>query len=191
MHRQFFMYRVVPDACERKYWGMEIEGSNTMRFILLTGLLCAAQVSNAQSIERPDNLPPGFEQLIERGASRCGSEDTAVFGPGGFTTPFDLNDDGVKDYIVNSDYFRCHPARHLIYGGTAGTHYSFFVSQQDGSFEEAMNLAAHNMQVVYFSRKPTFVFAHHGGSCGYSGATGCVSAMFWSTFENKFIGKGY
>lgn len=114
-----------------------------------------------------------------------------MFGPGGFTTPFDLNDDGVKDYIVNSDYFRCHPARHLIYGGTAGTHYSFFVSQQDGSFEEAMNLAAHNMQVVYFGKKPTFVFAHHGGSCGYSGATGCVSAMFWSTFENKFIGKGY
>ena len=118
-----------------------------MRLGLLAGLLASAQVSNAQSIERPDNLPPGFEQLIVRGASRCGSEDTAVFGPGGFTTPFDLNDDGVKDYIVNSDYFRCHPARHLIYGGTAGTH--------------------------------------------YSGATGCVSAMFWSNFENKFIGKGY
>ncbi|WP_156025837.1 hypothetical protein [Sulfitobacter sp. 20_GPM-1509m] len=168
-----------------------MKGPDTMRLIVLAGMLFAAQGTNAQTIERPDNLPPGFETLIERGASRCGSEDTADFSAGGFTTPYDLNDDGINDYIVNSDYFRCYPAGHLIYGGTAGTHYSFFVSQEDGTFDEVMHLAAHNMQVVYFGEKPAFVFAHHGGSCGYSGSTGCVSAMFWSNFENKFIGKGY
>lgn len=161
------------------------------RFILLAGLVFTALSAHAQTIERSIDLPEDFDGIIQTMAARCGSENTAVFSDSGFTTPYDLNDDGVNDYIVDSSFFRCYPERSLIYGGTAGTHYWFFVSQADGKFKEVMHLAAHNMQVVHFGEKPTFVFAHHGGSCGYSGATGCVSAMFWSIFENKFIGKGY
>lgn len=168
-----------------------MKGRFMTRFILLAGLVFIALGAKAQTIERPDDIPDSFDGIIQSAAPRCGSEGAARFDKGGFTAPYDLNDDGVNDYIVDSSYFRCFPESSLIYGGTAGTHYWFFISQDDGTFEEAMHLAAHNMQIVYFGEKPTFVFAHHGGSCGYSGATGCVSAMFWSNFENKFIGKGY
>ena len=84
-----------------------------------------------KSIDAPSDLPANIYALVEAAAKRCGSDGTAQFSRGGFLQKYDFNEDGIQDYIVDSSYFRCMPDSHLIYGGTAGTHYAFFISQED------------------------------------------------------------
>lgn len=156
-------------------------------------LLLAPSIGSSQNIGIPEGLPLSLVALTDTLRERCASASQAHFPNASFERPYDFNRDGVADYIVSSDQFRCYPTRNLMFGGTAGTHYWVFISQQNGQFTEAFHTAGHFMKPVFFNEHqtaPALVFFHHGTTCGLSGSSSCVGAVIWDGASNRFVGTG-
>ena len=129
-------------------------------------------------------LPPEVQKEITENGEACGSRKPQI--DIGFLTSFDVNGDGIPDYVLNYANFRCGGVQSFC--GLRGCLLQIFVSTKDRKFEKLIDEDVWTVDVNRGKGRPSLVLGLHGPACGLPVEVLCKVTFVWN--GTKFVRTG-
>src|SRR5919206_1061125 len=131
-----------------------------------------------------EELPLEVRREITENGEACGSRKPQI--DSGFLTSLDVNGDGIPDYVLNYENFRCGGVRSFC--GSRGCLLQIFASTTDGKFEKAIDEDVWRVDVNRGKGRPSLILGLHGSACGQPGEVLCKVTFVWN--GTKFVKTG-
>ncbi|MGU3402178.1 hypothetical protein [Methylobacterium brachiatum] len=121
-------------------------------------------------------LPAPVRKAIDEATANCRPQKVTL--DNGFVTTRDVNGDGIPDYIVNYEAFRCGES-FTFYCGSAGCLTQVFVST-GGTYATAVNENVEKIAFETVGGRPAILLGLHGSACGRPGVEPCGTTLVWN-----------
>ena len=131
-----------------------------------------------------EELPPEVRREITENGEACGSRKPQI--DSGFLTSLDVNGDGIPDYVLNYENFRCGGVRSFC--GSRGCLLQIFASTKDGKFEKVINEDVWRVDINRGKGRPSLILGLHGPACEQPREVRCKVTFVWS--GTKFVKTG-
>ena len=145
------------------------------------GLLLAAPAARAWA--QSESLPREVQQEIIENSAACGSREPQI--DMGFLTSLDVNGDGIPDYVLNYQNFRCGDRQGFC--GSRGCLLQIFVSK-NGKFEKVIDEDVWSVDINRGRGRPSLVLGLHGPACEQRVDVLCKATFVWN--GSKFVRTG-
>ena len=131
-----------------------------------------------------EELPLEVRREITENGEACGSRKPQI--DSGFLTSLDVNGDGIPDYVLNYENFRCGDVRSFCRSG--GCLLQIFASTKNGKFEKVINEDVWRVDINRGKGRPSLVLGLHGSACEQPREVRCKVTFVWS--GTKFVKVG-
>ena len=131
-----------------------------------------------------EELPPEVQREITENGEACGSRKPQI--DPGFLTSLDVNGDGIPDYVLNYENFRCGNVRSFCRSG--GCLLQIFASTKNGKFEKVINEDVWRVDINRGKGRPSLVLGLHGSACEQPREVRCKVTFVWN--GTKFVKTG-
>ena len=121
-------------------------------------------------------LPAPVRKSIEDASANCRPQKVTL--EKGFVTTRDLNGDGIPDYVVNYEAFRCGES-FTFYCGSAGCLTQVFASA-GGRFVKVLDENVLKLEFKNVNGRPAMLLGLHGSACGKVGMEACGTTRYWT-----------
>jgi hypothetical protein len=129
----------------------------------------------AAALAQFSNLPPNIQAAIKENEKSC---DKAPKFKAKFIAERDVNDDGVKDYILDYGEFECDGSS-TYFCGTGGCLVQVFASLPNGGYVKVLDEDVRDLKFRRVRGRPAMVLDLHGSACGKVGAASCPRTLLW------------
>lgn len=140
------------------------------------GIVLATSVYGTAAAEAPEAAKPLLRAWIAEQKSLCSTGKT-IFKPG-HVIERDVNNDGVKDFILDIGFLEC-TGEFVSYCGTGGCYKTIIASSGSG-YVKAFDGLARDLKVKTIRGRPAIVLTLHGFACGKVGVQDCYEILFWN-----------
>lgn len=123
-----------------------------------------------------ETLPPMVRKAIAESTESCKPDKVTL--EKGFLTRKDINGDGIPDYVLNYESFRCGES-FVFYCGSAGCLTQVFASA-DGSYVKVLDENAQDVVFKTVMGRPAMLLGLHGTACGKRGVDACGATLYWN-----------
>ena len=121
-------------------------------------------------------LPAPVRTAIDSATANCRPQKVTL--EKGFVTTRDVNGDGIPDYIVNYESFRCGES-FTFYCGSAGCLTQVFAST-GGRFVKVLDENVLKIEFKNVKGRPAMLLDLHGSACGKAGMEACGTTRYWN-----------
>lgn len=168
------------DDCRRRDEGYRAgdEPESTDMPISLLQSIVAALVASAclGSAASAEPLPAPVRKAIDAASANCRPQKVTL--EKGFVTTRDVNGDGIPDYVVNYESFRCGDS-FTFYCGSAGCLTQVFAST-GGTYVKVLDENVEKIAFETVRGRPAILLGLHGSACGRPGVEPCGTTLVWN-----------
>ena len=121
-------------------------------------------------------LPSEVQKEVQENGAACGSRKPQI--EMGFLTSLDINGDGIPDYMLNYQNFRCGGMR--TFCGSRGCLLQIFASTKDGKLEKVIDEDVWSVDINRGRGRPSLVLGLHGRACDLPVEMRCKVTFVWN-----------
>lgn len=141
--------------------------------LIVPALVATALLASSASAQ---TLPLPVRKAIGEATASCRPQKVTL--DKGFVTTRDVNGDGIPDYVVNYEAFRCGES-FTFYCGSAGCLTQVFAST-GGTFVKVLDENVEKIAFETVGGRPAILLGLHGSACGRPGVEPCGTTLVWN-----------
>lgn len=145
-----------------------------MRTLIIT---IAAVIVALPATAQVPSVPAVVQAALGEAVAQC---DDEIVLEKGFIKQQDVNGDGVADFILDFNHYRCGGTR--LNCGSGGCTLQVFASL-NGRHVKVIEDLVQAFRFGQIKGRPAVALGEHGSNCGRAGSERCAKVLYWNGFR--------